>query len=522
MMKFRRLVILCLSLVLAGTSLFASGCGKAAQTEANSVFDQGRAAQKKGDYKTAIADYNLAAKTLSPDAPLSYDRGLSYYQLKQYANADQDFTDALRLANGGDHRLSPQFVQAAYWYRGVARIQEAKWAPAKSDLILAVRYYPKSWLAWDCLGYARAQLGDYKDALGDYNRGLAIYSKDAIDRNNRGLAFYHLGRQKSAVNDFTMSIHLAPRWELAYENRGLAFFAERAYADANSDFTKAIALNPKSWSWGYRCEARENLGQINQALSDCNRALAYYPNWSQVYIDRAWAKAVLGAYKGALADANLAIKYNPRNAVAYTYRGWIRQRMMQYRAAFIDYDEALRISPHYRVATQDKAQLGAFIVAAQQAGITSYGIRTINVSQMENEQQPSQSEYQQRVSECGGYYSESDSYFDDCVQNGVDQAKDDEAADQEASDQAESDAYSAQQQIQEQINYNEQEQENAAAAEQEQEDYAQSESENTQSSESDSSSYSEPEESSGDTYQESEPAEAPEPEAPAPEDNDGG
>ena len=152
---------------------------------------------------------------------------------------------------------------------------------------------------------------------------------------------------------------------------------------------------------------------------------------------------------------------------------------MQYRGAFIDYDKALHISPHYSLAAQDRAQLGNFIVAAQQAGVKSYGIGSLNVSQMENAQEPTQSEYQQRTSECGGYFSESDSYFDDCVQNGVDQAKNDESADQEASDQAASDAYNAQQQIQEQINYHQQAEQDAAAQAQENQDYANSQSDSS-------------------------------------------
>lgn len=501
-----------------------SGCGKAAQIKANDSFAQGRVAQNRGDYKTAVADYNEAAKTLPPDPRLYYDRGVSYYNLKQYPQADQDLTEALRLENAGNRDLATSFLHAMSFFRGVSRVQEGKWAGAKDDLRQAVVYYPKSWLAWDSLGYARAALGDYRNAIPDYNRGLHFYPKDAIDHNNRGLAYYHTGQQRAAVSDFSDAIHLSPRWGVLYQNRGQSYFAGVDYRDAASDFTRAIALIPKAWSWAYRCEARENLGEVKAALSDCNRALAYYPTWSAVYVDRAWAEATLGSNKRALADTNEAVKTDPHNAVAYTYRGWIRQRMMQYRAAFIDYDQALRLNPRYAMASQYRTSLGNFVEAAQHAGVTSYGIGTLNVAQMENEQEPSKNKYQQRVSECGGYYSESDSYFDDCVQNGVDQAKNDESSDQEAANQAESDAYNAQQQIQEQINYQQEEEQNAAAQAQENENYAQSESENY----SGGSDNGESQDSSGGYgEQESAPAEeAPAEEAPVeeapPEESGGG
>jgi tetratricopeptide (TPR) repeat protein len=519
MLKSDRSLAAASALIIVACAFF-SGCGKAAQTRANDSFAQGRAAQNRGDYKTAVADYNEAAKSLPPDPRLSYDRGVSEYNLKQYPQADADLSEALRLVQAGNHTLGASFVRAISYFRGLSRIQEAKWAGAKDDLRQAVVFYPKSWLAWDSLGYARAALGDYRNAIPDYNHGLHTYPKDAIDHNNRALAYYHLGQQRAAVADFNAAIHLAPRWGTLYQNRGQAYFAARDYRDADRDFTRAIALIPKAWSWGYRCEARENLGEVKAALSDCTRALAYYPTWTALYIDRAWAEAALGANKRALADADRAVKLDPHYALAFTYRGWIRQRMMQYRAAFIDYDEALRLNPHDAVANQDRAGLGSFVVAAQRAGVTSYGIGTLNVAQMENEQEPTKTEYEQRVSECGGYYSESDSYFDDCVQNGVDQAKDDESKDQEAADQAESDAYNAQQQIQEQINYQQQEEDDAAAQAQEEQNYAQSESDNSSGGYYDSSGSDE-----SSSEGESEPApveEAPVEEAPPEEESGGG
>jgi Skp family chaperone for outer membrane proteins len=188
--------------------------------------------------------------------------------------------------------------------------------------------------------------------------------------------------------------------------------------------------------------------------------------------------------------------------------------------AMAHWEQALRINPRDPVASQDRASLGNFVVAAQRAGVTGFGIASLNVSQLENEQEPTKSEYDQRVGECGGYFSESDSYFDDCVQNGVDQAKDDESKDQEAADQAASDEYDAQQQIQEQINYQQQEEENAAAQAQEDQNYAQSESENSSGGYYDNGGS---DESSSEGESESAPAEeAPVEEAPPAEEGGGG
>lgn len=452
------------AVLLAALITSVAACGGANAQRANEQFAQGKSAETRRDYKTAITDFNAAVAAGNDDARLYYDRALAHYNLKQYTDADADFTQAIDRAAHGDTRLATKFTRAAHYYRGLSRIWITKYAGAKDDLLLAAGWYPSDWLGWDSLGYARAQLGDYAHAVPDYDRGLRLHPNDAIDRVNRGYALYRTGLYRRAVDDFTIAMHLSPRMGTAYQYRGLSYAASGDYRDADADYTTAIKLIPKAWSWTYRCEARESLNRIADALYDCNKAIAYYPTWATPYLDRAWAKAMRGDNKGGLADANAAVKYDPKWAVAYKYRAWIRVRLAQYRAAFVDYDKALQIAPHYEAASVGRTALANWIVTAQNAGVTSYGIGSIDVQRMENYQEPTQSEYQQRVGACGGYYSESDSYFQDCVDNGVDQAKNDESADREAADQEASAGYDAEHQIQDQINQAQTDAENAAAA----------------------------------------------------------
>ena len=221
----------------------------------------------------------------------------------------QDLTEALRLAK----MATPVcFRRASFaphtFYRGVSRVQEGKWAGAKDDLRLAVGWYPKSWLAWDSLGYARAHSAITEGAIPDYNRGLSSMQTTQSTKQSR-LGILSHGPAPIGGVGLHESDPPSPRWGLPYQNRGQVYFAAADYRDADSDFSRAIKLIPKAWSWGYRCETRENLGRgSSDALYDCNRALAYYPTWSNVYVDRAWAKATLGANKSALADANNAVK----------------------------------------------------------------------------------------------------------------------------------------------------------------------------------------------------------------------
>jgi tetratricopeptide (TPR) repeat protein len=450
------------------------------------------------------------------DARVYYDRAQSERNLNQTDAAVKDYSKALDLAAHGDKMLGTKFVNAAYYYRGIIFIQQGKWAAAKSDLLIAVRAYPRDWSSWDNLGYARFEMNDYRNAIPDFSHGLTFFPNDPNDRFNRGYSYFQTGRPVQAIADLSEAIRLKPVQSGAYQTRGQAFYQLRNYARADADFSQAIRYNPKAWSWEYRCEARESLGKIKEALYDCNHALKYYPKWTQAYIDRGWAKSVLGAHSGALADMNTAIKLDPRNAAAYKWRGWVRVRMSQYRAAFADYSKARSISPHYADATQATVALGTWILAAQRAGVTSYGIGSINVERAENEQPAPESEYHQRVSACGGYYSESDSHFQDCVDNGVDQAKTDELADRSASEEAEASNYDAEARVQEEITQQNEVAEEQRAQAEEQEQQAASENANSGNSESSENTSSENNEQSESTESEA-PSEPVEQSEPAPE-----
>ena len=485
--------------------LALAGCHSAPKPAPPDLLTAGSTALKQRDYKTALADFTASLTNGDPvDARNYYDIGLANYDLKQWTAADAGFSEALKRVAAGDHQLATTFVNASYYYRGLDRVQLGKWALAKSDLLLAVKAYPKDWLDWDSLGYARAALGDYKRAVVDYDHGIPYYPKDANDLYNRGYALYYAGNAQRAVADFTSAIHLRPKWGMAYQMRGLAYAWRGDYRHADPDYSVAIKLVPKAASWEYRCEARENLGRVKEALYDCNHAVAYYPHWAVALVARAWAKATLGENQSALADANSAVRYARNYAPAYRYRGWIRVRLAEYRAAFVDYNQALRLNPRYAQASTARTVLANWIVAAQNAGVRSYGLGSINVAQAEREVEPTPSEYQQRVSECGGYYSEGDSYYDDCIEKGVDEAKNDESADHEADQQAAEVGYNVEQQVQEDVNYQ------VAAAEEEQA---------AQAEESSNGGYSgggesgEPEQEYSEPETQSEPESEPEPAA---------
>jgi tetratricopeptide (TPR) repeat protein len=92
-------------------------------------------------------------------------------------------------------------------------------------------------------------------------------------------------------------------------------------------FTKAIELDPKNArAYGLRAIAYYEQGNYQQAIKDCDRAIALDPkkdfNFSGgLYCCRGLAYEKLGNYRHAIKDYDRAIELNPKFALAYYNRG---------------------------------------------------------------------------------------------------------------------------------------------------------------------------------------------------------
>lgn len=102
------------------------------QETAASWLDLGAEAALKGDYQSAVTNYNqsLQLEPFNPDT--YYNRGVAYYNLGQQQQSLQDFTTALKL--------NPQMAEA-HGNRGELRLQLGDLAGAKQDFQQAAKLF---------------------------------------------------------------------------------------------------------------------------------------------------------------------------------------------------------------------------------------------------------------------------------------------------------------------------------------------------------------------------------------------
>ena len=161
---------------------------------------------------------------------------------------------------------------------------------------------------------------------------------------------------------------LAAETKNADFEKGLDLVAKKSYQEAISSFDKALQSNPKLWDavleralcnlhlTNYKktiedcrsvCSqadasallkrqaymlsggAHNALGEYNDAIDDCSKAIESDPKSSLPYSDRAFAYKQLHRFDEALRDCNEAIKLDPKHASNYGMRAAIHASLMR-------------------------------------------------------------------------------------------------------------------------------------------------------------------------------------------------
>jgi len=115
--------------------------------------------------------------------------------------------------------------------------------------------------AYEKLGEAERDLGEYEAAAADYRRALAAAAPnssayDAVLRNDLGLVAVRAGRPEEAVTEFQTALALDPTFAAAAVNLGNALATIGRLPEAAERFAEAIRADPKA------AEAHVGLGNV--------------------------------------------------------------------------------------------------------------------------------------------------------------------------------------------------------------------------------------------------------------------
>jgi tetratricopeptide (TPR) repeat protein len=174
--------------------------------------------------------------------------------------------------------------------------------PAETDALLRQK------------GLAKAQMGQYDEAIALFTQILDRNPLSAADYSNRGLTYFQSGQAAKAIADYDRAIDLNPRLDGAYNNRANYHAAQGQFLEAILDYDVALDLNPANVrAWINQGITFRDLEMYDRAIESFDTALHLGRLESHIYAERGRAYHLRGDWNCAIADYQRAIVNPPES-----------------------------------------------------------------------------------------------------------------------------------------------------------------------------------------------------------------
>src|SRR3954471_6214975 len=181
-----------------------------------------------------------------------------------------------------DDKITGPSRAAAFWYRGDSLMKKRDYDGAIAAFSASHEIAPQNVNVVNQRGIAYSNKGDDERALADYDLCLQLRPTYGSAYNNRGLIFMRRGEFQRALDEFNLAVkHIGNdqgRY-LHYYNRGRLQGLMKQFDASLADYAEAQKANPDGPQVpAYRCITYTGMGRFDDALVDCNAALAKSPN----------------------------------------------------------------------------------------------------------------------------------------------------------------------------------------------------------------------------------------------------
>ena len=167
----------------------------------------------------------------------------------------QEKVEAIQKLINKDSEAAKAAAQVAKASQYFAEALSEEDPSKKKELYTRVSELNPNDAAYNNLGVAKYDLGDYRGAIKDYTKAIDLNPDYATAYNNRGVAKSSLGDKEGAIKDYDKAIDLNPDYATAYYNRGKAKMSVGDKEGAIKDYDIAIELNPQRFHY-YRNRAK--------------------------------------------------------------------------------------------------------------------------------------------------------------------------------------------------------------------------------------------------------------------------
>lgn len=209
--------------------------------------EQSKGIQNQSEYKSKISDLVEAQKAYD-----HYDKGEAFRLKGDYNSALSEYNQAIRLRKN-----------IAKPYHGIGKVYHAqrKYSQAIEEYKKAISIDPEYVFAFNDLGVSLIAEGKSNEALDYLKKAVQIYENYDDAWANLGEAYYKLKQYTESIKSLEMAITLNENHPRAYTTLGLAYEATGNIEKAIEAYEKAIKVAPKE---SYTNIARERLDQLKK------------------------------------------------------------------------------------------------------------------------------------------------------------------------------------------------------------------------------------------------------------------
>jgi tetratricopeptide (TPR) repeat protein len=199
--------------------------------------------------------------------------------------------------------------------------------------------------------------GKYREVITIFIPEIYKFEPESVQAFNlSGLSNLELERSEQAISEFNRAINQDPRYWLYYHNRGVAYRRLNQTGKALVDFEQALKLNKESYRTYLECAtiyAAEGGEHTNdeQALFEFAQALSLQPNKATAYALRAAFFESRKKYELAIKDCDSWLRLEPDNNVeCLVLRAFSYFTLKKYSEARSDFNFILAIQPQHKQA----------------------------------------------------------------------------------------------------------------------------------------------------------------------------
>jgi hypothetical protein len=192
-------------------------------------------------------------------------------------------------------RTTPKYIPP-YNLLGVIMCDVSNWMVALEVFTKALAVDPKNEVTLDYRGNVYVELKQIDLAIADFTKAIKCNPKYAKSLFNRGCVYQLANKMEEAIADYRQAIKIQPHFPEAINNLGAALLNYHKFEEALELYSKALSMNspvPEAFL-NNRALVLQQIGRIEEAFADYNKALAIKPDLADAQFNRSMCLLTLG------------------------------------------------------------------------------------------------------------------------------------------------------------------------------------------------------------------------------------